>query len=175
MTTLLLAAALMAPAFPPDYQQQADAAKWEWRDDQATVLHALRNFHADFQVEIVKKPNTFGELTIRFTKDGKEALAIQGHYGTTFAVKDSVLFYSDYHGSASGCALVAFDLANRKELWKTPLKGLGPIAHTRYHNAVAVELAGDAVKVLGNESAGKYIEFIDCKTGKTVGHRVFRP
>ena len=34
-------------------------------------------------------------------------------------------------------------------------------------------LASGAVLVGGNEAAGKYIEYVDAKTGKTVGHKVF--
>jgi hypothetical protein len=73
-----------------------------------------------------------------------------------------------------GCSIIAYDLANRKELWKTRVQGIGPIAHTAYDNQVALELVGDALKVLGNELAGQYVEFVDLKTGKTVGHKLFR-
>ena len=176
MTRFLIALALMAlvsPVSAEDYQRQADEAKWDWQPEHATVLHATLNFHGDYQVEIVKKANTFGDLTIRFTKDGKEALSLKGTYATTFVSKDSTLFYADFTPWASGCALVAYDLANKKELWKAPLKGLGPISHFGYSNNVALELAGDAVKVTGHETAGNYIEFVDTKTGKTVGHKVF--
>jgi hypothetical protein len=171
--TCLVLLTVAAPVSAADYQKLADEAKWEWDPERATVLHATLNYHEDYQVEIVKKPNTFGDLTVRFTKDGKEALTVKGSYATTFVGKDSILYYTEYHPSASGCALVAYDLANRKQLWKTPLKGLGPIAHFQYSNLVTVDLVGDAVKVLGNESAGHYVEFVDLKTGKTVGHKVF--
>jgi len=173
VTTLTLLAVLTPAAGAADYQKLADEAKWEWEADRATVLHAMLNYHGDYQVEVAKKPNTFGDLTVRFTKDGKEALALKGSYATTFVGKDSILYYTEYHPSASGCALVAYDLANKKELWKTRLKGLGPIPHFQYSNLVTVDLVGDAVKVLGNESAGRYVEFVDLKTGKTAGHKVF--
>jgi hypothetical protein len=35
-----------------------------------------------------------------------------------------------------------------------------------------LDLMDDAVHVLGNEAAGKYIEYLDVKTGKTVGHKI---
>jgi hypothetical protein len=31
----------------------------------------------------------------------------------------------------------------------------------------------DALHILGNESAGKYVEYVELKAGKTVGHRIF--
>jgi hypothetical protein len=34
-------------------------------------------------------------------------------------------------------------------------------------------LSPRVILVRGNESAGKYIEYVDAKTGKTVGHKVF--
>jgi hypothetical protein len=43
-----------------------------------------------------------------------------------------------------------------------------------YSNRVNLSADGGAVRVFGTESAGSYIEFLDRKTGKTVGHRVFK-
>lgn len=174
MFTAILALMIAAPLpQQTDYQKLADDTKWEWVPERATVLYSILNYHGDYQVEMVKKPNTFGELTIRFTKDGKEGLVLSGHHATTFVGKDGILYYADYHGSANGCTLVGYDLANKKVLWKTPLKGIGPIAHFGYSNAVVVELLGDAVKVIGHEASGNYVEFVDLKTGKTVGNKVF--
>ena len=172
LTTLALLTAAPLPQ-QTDYQKLADEAKWDWQPEQATVLHSVLNYHGDYQVEIIKKPNTFGELSIRFTKDGQDVLTVPGSYGTTFVGKDGILYYADYHPSASGCTLVAYDLANKKELWKTRLKGIGPISHFKYSNHVALTFSGDAVKVTGHEAAGNYVEFVDLKTGKTVGHKVF--
>jgi hypothetical protein len=59
------------------------------------------------------------------------------------------------------------------ELWKTRLKGLGPIAHKDYRNDVNLGLEKYAVCVRGKEAFGNYIEFVDRKTGKTVGHKVY--
>ena len=36
-----------------------------------------------------------------------------------------------------------------------------------------LDLDGDAVRVFSQESAGKYVEYVDLKDGKTVGHKVF--
>jgi hypothetical protein len=171
-----LALAAAAPLPPqPDYQRLADDAKWEWAPDRANLIWSLTRFQAEYQVDVIKKPNTFGQLTIRFSKEpGKPILTLEGHYASTFLADDNVLYYAEYHPSSSGCALVAFDLANKRELWKTHLKGIGPIDHTKYSNHVALDFVGGAIKVLGHEAAGDYIEFVDLKTGKTAGHRVFR-
>ena len=48
--------------------------------------------------------------------------------------------------------------------------GLGPIRHTEYYNAVNLEIIDNTtVLVFGNESAGKYLEFVDINTDKIAG------
>jgi hypothetical protein len=177
MIRLVATLALLAvgmPGLADDYQKVADEAKWDWQAEKATVLHSVLNFQGDYQIEVVKRPNSFGDLTVRFTKDGKDALTLKGHYATAFVGKGTILYYTEHDVATTGCALVAFDLAKGKELWKTKLMALGPIAHFGYRNHVALEVVGDAAKVLGNETAGQYVEFVNLKTGKTVGHRIFR-
>jgi len=57
--------------------------------------------------------------------------------------------------------VVAIDRSTGKTLWKTDLKGLGPIAHSKYRNAVRLEvLDGDAIQVFGKESSGRYVEIV---------------
>jgi hypothetical protein len=58
-------------------------------------------------------------------------------------------------------------------LWKHGLRGLGGIGHSKYSNAVHVANDGKVIKVYGKESAGNYLEYVDAKTGKTVGHKIF--
>jgi hypothetical protein len=171
----LLAAVAAFPAADEktDYQQLADAAAWKWSPEQANRLSSLDRYHGDYQVEIIRKPNTIGKLTIRVSDDGKPVYSWEGHSATVFVVEGKVLYYTEFHPSSSGCELVAYDLAKKEQLWKTALKGLGPIAHFRYRNDVALELAGDALLVHGKESAGNYIEYLDRKSGKSVGHKTF--
>ena len=55
------------------------------------------------------------------------------------------------------------------------LKGIGPVTHSKYSNEVWLGvLDADTLIVHGNESFGKYVEIVDRKTGKTVGHKVFK-
>jgi hypothetical protein len=156
-----------------DYQKTAEATAWSWSAERASVLDSLLRFPKDYQVELIRKKDQFG-LTIRIVDAGKELCAWEGHYRSVFALGGDVLVYADFLPSRTGCALVAHDLKTQKQLWKTDLKGLGPIAHTRYANAVNLEVInGEVVRVFGEESAGKYLEYVDLKTGKTVGHRVY--
>ena len=166
--------ALAVGAADVDYQQEADAAPWEWEPRRASLLDSLTRAACDYRIEVVRPKDRWGELTIRFTDGRKTLLTLAGHYATAFGFRGGVVYYADYHPSSSGCAVVAFDLKSGKELWKTNLRGLGPIAHTKYHNAVILDVLPRAVRVRGMESAGKYLEYVDLETGKTVAHRVFK-
>jgi hypothetical protein len=158
-----------------DYQKIADSTPWSWSAERANVADSLVRFSKDYQVELIRKKNTDGGITIRLLDAGKELVAWEGQYHSVFTSSGPVLVYADFMSTKSGCAVVAYDLKNRKQLWKTDLKGLGPIPHSRYSNAVNLEIINnDAVRVFGNESAGQYLEIVDLKTGKTVGHRTYK-
>jgi hypothetical protein len=165
-----------APAPPPrpDCQKKADAAAWEWSDDRATLAWSVKHAPTTYRLDVIPPAKRFGESAVRFfTRRDKLIHTLSAHHATVFVVKDRVLYYADFSPSATGCSLVAFDLGAKKQLWKTPLKGLGPIAHFRYSNRVTLDLDGTALRVYGKESAGRYVEYVDRKTGKTVGHKQF--
>jgi hypothetical protein len=176
--SLLLATVLLAPVPvkepAPDYQKEADKTEWKWPADKAGVQASVKRYSGDCKVDIVTKEMAFNNAEVRFFRNDKLLFTIEGHSGTSFAGDKLVVWYADYSYGSSGCALVAYDLEAGKQLWKTPLKGLGPIAHFRYRNDVVIELDKDVIRVWGKESAGNYFEIVDRKTGKTVGHKDFR-
>ena len=158
-----------------DYQKIADSTPWTWTAERASVTDSFLKFPNTYQVELIRKKNKYGEITIRLLDDGKELVAWEGHYRSVFTLNGDVLVYAAFHPSSTGCAVVAYDLKNRKQLWKADLKGLGSIDHFENSNAVTLEFIDNAaVRVFGNESAGQYLEIVDLKTGKTVGHRKYK-
>ena len=158
-----------------DYQKIADATPWSWSAVRASVGDSFLKFPNTYQVEMIRKKNKYGEITIRLVDDGKEIVAWEGHNRSVFSLNGDVLVYADFLSSRTGCSVVAYDLKKQKQLWKTSLKGLGPIPHFGYSNSVNLEIINnDAVRVFGNESAGQYLEIADLKTGKTVGHRQYK-
>jgi hypothetical protein len=177
LSLLLLSVAPMTPAAPQpevDYQKQADAAAWDWHADRASLKQSFLNYQGEYQLELIRPQGRIGVFLIRFSKDGRPVYSWEGHYASVFVVRGNVLYRTEFHPSSSGCGLIAYDLAAGKELWKTHLKGLGPIEHTEYHNLVTLDLPRDDVlRVFGNEAAGRYVEYIDARSGKTVGHKVF--
>ena len=156
------------------YQKIADATPWGWSADRATVADSFLRLPNTYQAELIRPKDKSGVVIICLTDGGKELYSWMGHYGSVFALSGDVLVYADYGQGRTGCSLIAYDLMQKKQLWQTALKGLGPIPHSRYSNSVNLEYIDNAtVRVFGNESAGKYLEFVDINTGKTVGHRTY--
>ena len=167
--------ACVTSASGQDYQKIADATAWSWSAERASVSDSFLKFPNTYQVELIRPKDKSGIVTIRFLDEGKEVFAWVGHYGSVFALSGDVLVYADFGPGRSGCSVIACDLKQKKQLWKTDLKGLGPIPHSRYANSVNLEFIDNAtVRVFGNESAGQYLEIVDLKTGKTVGHRTYK-
>lgn len=151
------------------YQKKADEAAWEWKDEQATLDFSIKR--CKVKVEVME--HDFNQATIAVRADGKEPFAFEGHKGTSFVVAGTTLYYAKYSRVSTGCAVVAVDLGTGKQLWQARLKGIGPVSHFGYDNAVALDLDDAAARVIGNESKGRYIEFVDRQTGKTLGHKKF--
>jgi hypothetical protein len=167
---LLLVAPLVPPA--PDYQKRADAAPWAWSYRHANLQACIDAYLKDYDVEVTgKDPDFFKPLTIRIRKAGKEIYAWQGHRHTVFARHQDTLFVADYCPLGSGCTVRALDLKTGKQLWETDLRGIEPEAHSAYGNRVLLETDGKVITVRGAESHGCYLEFVDCRTGRTVGHK----
>jgi hypothetical protein len=148
------------------------ADPWRFSDAAASLIDSLQRYEGPYQVEGVRTADPFNAYTIRVSDGDRELLAWKGHERTVFRQAGDVLYYADFHPMSSGCTLVAFDLKAKRELWRTPLRGLGPIGHSKYFNAVNLEVAGGAVTVSGRESAGRYVERVDAQTGRTVRNQV---
>ncbi len=174
VVAFLTAGALWAAPAPAhrDYQKKAEQAPWRWSDARASAADSARRVQGDYQAEVEPR-GMFGPVVIRIVKDGKVVHFFEGHKGTVFAVRDGVLYYAEFGPVSSGCEVVAFDLKAQRQLWKARLRGLGGVSHTYYRNAVLLDLDERAVCVRGNECLGRYIEYVDLRTGKTVGHKVY--
>ena len=173
--TLVVIAATLAVAAPGPkdkaaaFQKKADDAAWDWKDEQATLDYSVQR--CKLKVETQVNDLRGAVVTIRAGDD--QVATFEGHTGTPFVVQGSTVYHADYHFMSTGCQVVAMDLKTGKQLWRTTLKGLGPIRHFKYFNAVAMELDDGALRIVGKESQGRYIEFVDLETGKTLGHKVF--
>lgn len=166
---LTLALTLAAPV---DYQKVADEISWSWSEQGATLAHWVIVPQQKYDVRLEAKAGT-REYKVTFGKDGKDLFGFTGHPHSLFHIAGDTLFYTDFHYTSSGARIIAVDLPTGKALWKTQLKGLGPIDHSAYLNRLNMNASADVIAVYGFESQGRYIEFLDPKTGKTIGHKVF--
>jgi hypothetical protein len=154
---------------------------WSWSDRENDIRWYINKYEGSCQIRTCVPPlkdargNLTGwstKFTIYFMKDGKALLSWKGHRGSAFLEVDKdVIVYSQYSPISSGCDLVAFDLAASKEIWRTRLKGVGLVSHSIYSNRIILR-HGHAghVLVLGLESAGRYVERIETRSGKTTKH-----
>jgi hypothetical protein len=58
-----------------DYQKIADVTAWSWSAERASVGYSFLKFPNTYQVELIRKKNKYGEVTIRLLDDGKELVA----------------------------------------------------------------------------------------------------
>jgi hypothetical protein len=168
-----------APA-PPErpfpvarYQKLAKEAVW-LAPGNGELKRCLARHKGAYEVDGLYDPSHWSTIVHVSDADGKKVYFWTGHRGTAFLIRGNVLYYADFGSHSSGCSVVAFDLKARKRLWRSELKGLGPIDHSKYFNAVRMEpVDAQVLAVYGKESAGRYVEFVALKTGKTVGHKKF--
>jgi hypothetical protein len=157
-----------------DYQKMAREARWQPPEQGDDFRRCLAHELNDYQVEVVRRKGDRWEVTLRILDNGQEVHSWQGHLDTVFFERDGTLYYADFHPHSTGCAVVAYDLKARRLRWTTQLRGIGPVSHSKYFNTVRLERVNDEVlAVYGKESFGRYVEFVDLRTGRIVGHKVF--
>jgi hypothetical protein len=143
---------------------------WFWSDEQATRQYSM---------DQVKKPYSASlqvvdrDQMVEIATKGKKVLSIPTHEFSVFTIKDGKLYLAEFHFMASGCQVESFDLKTGKSVWKTPLKGLGPIAHSKYRNRVLIRFEGKTLVIYGNESSGQYREVLEPKSGKMLDNATF--
>jgi hypothetical protein len=167
------ASTLKALALASEYQPKADATPWTWPGRPPGLQDCIDRHLRDYDVEVRKDPSAWDPLSIviRTKGDGREVYAWQGHKETVFTRWQDTLFVAHHGPFVTGCSVLALDLKTGERLWKAPLRGVRVTHHSKYRNQVTIETDGKVVTVRGMESYGRYLEFIDCDTGRTVGHK----
>lgn len=156
-----------------DYRKMAAEARWLAPEEEGFV-RCLAHQLKDYEVAVVRKKGDRWNATIRVSDRGKLVYSWKAHLSTVFLERDGVLYHAEFRPHVTGCAVVAYDLKRGKRLWRTTLKGVGPVEHSKYFNAVRLEpVNDDVIAVYGRETAGRYVEIVHRKTGKTVGHKRF--
>jgi PQQ enzyme repeat len=156
-----------------DYQKGAESAGWGWEDAKANPFWGISQAGAKYSIVMVSEPSDRDSFTFKIFHGDKEVYTWGGHMRTVFRILEDRLYYARFHPSAVGGSVVAVDLSTGKELWDSPLQGIGPREHSAYVNLMNLDANFEVVTVWGNETMGRYLEFKDVTTGKTVGHQIF--
>lgn len=162
----------------PSPEQVADQPEWIWEPEKADIRYCCEKaFPAPaFHVDIEERPPW--HVTVRVSENGQEVYSLSGHSKTVFARRDDMLYIADFIPLCTGCYVSAYNFRTKTEMWRTRLRGVGPVTHSAYWNNVTIATTtGNLLVVTGNEAAGHYIEYLDMATGKCVvhvGHKAFR-
>ena len=121
---------------------------------------------------------TGGKAEVRREARGKErgwkATIESALAGEAALVQGSgLLFVAHYSGGASGVMLHAFDAATGKNAWSAAPYGVGPLGHSKYSNVVRLRFERGHLVVYGEESAGRYVEVFDPRSGRPIAARRF--
>lgn len=143
---------------------------WYWSDEQATRDYSMHQIVRPFSGEVKAVE---GSEVLEVKGKGKLILSVPTHKYSVFVVQDGKLYLAEFHQMVTGCQVESFDLKTGKSVWKTPLRGLGPIAHSKYYNRVLMRLEGKTLVIYGKESAGQYREVLDPKSGKMLDNATF--
>jgi hypothetical protein len=153
-------------------QATAEKKEWSWSEDRTTPQASARQLRDGYTVQIDPTKGKPWALTITVTREGHTIYSWEGHEYSVFVPARDVLYYADFKPGTTGCAVIAYDLKGGKLLWKTRLWGVPVSSHSQYRNRINLEIDDRHLTVYGNESFGRYIELLDLRSGKTVGHRV---
>jgi hypothetical protein len=151
-------------------QHLAEKTEWSWPVETSTPEACARQFGGGYEVEITRPKEPSMPPMIQVSRDENDIVAWRAHPASVFVRRGDVLFYADFSPNSSGCSIVAYHL-QQGELWKTPLWGIVLLGQSMYSNRVNLKLDGDHLIVYGDESAGKYIELVDVRTGRIVGRK----
>jgi hypothetical protein len=167
-----------------DYQKIADGAKFDWSKEKASAFYSMCRYKGEGEVQLIRNAGEIPfhgySLTIRFVRDDKVLLSIAGHDATVFHGVDDVVYYASYSQSGPGCTVIAYDLAQQKQLWQTELKALKDSMGIEYYrisgyfSSMNLSAGKNTVAIYGHETNGDYLEMLDTKTGKVIGQKVLK-
>src|SRR5262249_49755683 len=112
-----------------------------------------------------------------------EIYTFAGYTETVFVQFKDVLYVA--RTGPDDCQIVAYDLKARKELWACPLRG-NPTGIHLWHCSrfgrhpmpvirTNIEVDGDALLVFGKDWGGRFVEYVDLRSGKTIGYKKLPP
>jgi len=159
---------------PPLWNEGAESVRWEWDERAASPLGSMEHINPKYNIRLLfRKEKDSRQLYISVLEGEREVFTFKGHSRTVFSIAGDHLYYANFSVMASGAEIVAVNLKTGKELWKSPLAGIGNQMHSEYSNSLNLEADPFSVKVFGKESNGQYFESKRADTGETIAHKRF--
>jgi hypothetical protein len=163
---------------PPDWRGAIREREFQFDKAQEGIEASIRAAKKGGAEVAIDGDFTRGEVEVRISQGGKPVVLL-AHARAAFAVRGGVLYFAVFSPYANGCSVAAYDLKTGKKLWTQSVQGIGPIPHFAYQNRVILAVEKHptadawAVVVTGWESAGRYVEVLDPRTGKQLANKTF--
>ena len=98
-----------------------------------------------------------------------ELLTFNAEYSQRVIWKDEGwLTFVIYNGNRTGGRIGRIDVAQKRVVYLIPIVGLGPVDHSQYANSISVFTDASHIKLIGQETHGRYEEVRDLRTGALV-------
>lgn len=155
---------------------RADAIPWQWSEEAGPAGRAFSvAVEGGASVDVARGRDGKVVGLRKYGRGGGELWAVQlvapAARNVAFLVHDGSLYLALYAEGATGAEIAAVDTKTGRLLFRRPLQKVGPVHHGKIRNRVQLRFIDPWVVAFGDESAGRYIEAIDAKTGAEVASR----
>jgi outer membrane protein assembly factor BamB len=166
------ATAVDAGSAPP----RADAIPWQWNEEAGPAGRAFSvTVEGGASVDVARGRDGKVMGLRKYGASGGEIWAVPLLAPTArdvaFLVHDGNLYVALYAERGTGAEVAAVDSKTGRLLFRSPLRGLGSGHHGKNRNRVQLRFVDPWVVAFGDETAGRYIEALDAKTGATISSR----
>lgn len=147
---------------------------WRWSGSSGINLfeNALINL-SDYELHAVKSSKVW-RLAVSIRQNGKILHSWKSNSNGAVVQYGDYIYYTEFSPFTTGMTVVAYNLSKKEEAWKTQLKGVGPVAHSKYRNFGAMlSVREDILEVTGKEIYSGYVEIIDRSSGASLANRVY--
>jgi outer membrane protein assembly factor BamB len=180
---LMLAAAPVPKSEAADWKAVVKSREFQFDPAKTGEKYALASAKdADIATAEFTPDGSGAYSDFTFAKKVGPKVTLHGHALSAVAIQGDALYFADFGTISTGCRVVAYDLSTGKKVWSQNLEGIGPVAHRKYPNRIAMAVekhptAKDAfaLVITGWEAYGAYYEVIDLAAGKQLANWKFDP
>ena len=83
------------------------------------------------------------------------------------------LYIAAYSSTLTGGRVICVNTTTKQIKWEQRLLALGSVMHSKYSNHINLEASEATLKIIGKESAGRYVELRQLGGGALIDHKVW--